>query len=85
MNLKKNETSGSVKKVALQKEDWLAASQRINATAYTIARWMANNPEARGQQDTENTVTDMQLACQAMRYVAENASDECLIIPVPKG
>lgn len=77
--------TGQEQKTALPKEEWLAAAQRIHATAFTIAKWMANNPEARGLQDTENIVTDMQLACQAMRYVAENASDECLIIPMPKG
>lgn len=81
--MKNRDKMTSANKIVLPKEEWTASSDRVYKMASIIAKWTAHNPEMRGLHDMEFTVFDLQLACQAMRYVAENATEECSVIPPP--
>ena len=42
------------------------------------------NFEGRGQEDADAFMSDVVLACTALRYVAEYATDKCRMIQVPE-
>lgn len=43
------------------------------------------NRDGRGQEDADDLMADIMLACTAIGYVAEFAADQCRFIPMPGG
>ena len=51
-----------------------------------MARNLRNmNRDGRGQEDADDLMADIMLACAAIGYVAEFAVDKCRFIPLPGG
>lgn len=51
-----------------------------------MARNLRNmNRDGRGQEDADDLMADIMLACTAIGYVAEFAVDKCRFIPMPGG
>lgn len=70
---------------ALPKERWLEAADNLQTVGASIAEILkAIDPEGRGEQDAQDWLTDVSLACTALIYVAELAADKCRIIPLPE-
>lgn len=68
----------------LPKERWLAAAEDLRQTGPIIAqRLQAINFEGKGKQDAEDFMTDILLACTALNYVSECATDKCRFVPIP--
>ena len=42
------------------------------------------NFDGKGEQDARDWLADVSLACLALLYVAEFASDKCRIVPLPE-
>lgn len=71
---------------ALPKERWLEAADNLQTVGTFIAGILkASDPEGRGEQDAQDWLADVLLACTALCYVAEFAADKCRMIPLPKG
>ena len=68
----------------LPKERWNEAADNLMEAGKLLAGWFrVRNFEGRGQEDADEFMADVILACTALRYVAEFASDKCRMIPVP--
>lgn len=68
---------------ALPKEEWEKASDNLEQVGKIMAMWLLKkNFEGRGKEDAEEWMSDVTLACAALRYVAEFAADKCRMIPV---
>ena len=68
---------------ALPKEKWEKAADNLEQVGKIMAMWfLMKNFAGRGQEDADEWMADVTLACTALRYVAEFASDRCRIIPV---
>ena len=71
---------------ALPKERWNEAAENLMQAGLMFAKYFqVKNFEGRGQDDADEWMADVTLACTALRYVAEFAADKCRIIPVPNG
>lgn len=69
----------------LPKERWKEAAENLMQAGKLLAVWFRmQNFEGRGQEDADEFVSDVVLACTALRYVAEHATDKCRMIPVPE-
>lgn len=69
---------------ALPKEKWEKAADNLEQVGKIMAMWfLKKNFDGRGQEDADEWMADVTLACTALRYVAEFASDKCRMIPVP--
>lgn len=68
----------------LPKERWSSAADNIRQVAPAIAqRLQMMNCDGMGKQDAEDFMNDILLACTALNYVAECATDKCRFIPIP--
>lgn len=71
---------------ALPKERWLeAADDLLTVGTYVAEILKVSNCEGRGEQHAMRWLADVSLACLALLYVAEFATDKCRIVPLPKG
>lgn len=69
---------------ALPKEEWEKAADNLEQVGKIMAMWfLKKNFDGRGQEDADEWMADVTLACTALRYVAEFASDKCRMIQVP--
>lgn len=69
---------------ALPKEKWEEAADNLEQVGKIMAMWfLKKNFDGRGQEDADEWMADVTLACTALRYVAEFAADKCRMIPVP--
>lgn len=69
---------------ALPKEKWEKAADNLEQVGKIMAMWfLKKNFDSRGQEDADEWMADVTLACTALRYVAEFAADKCRMIPVP--
>ena len=69
---------------ALPKERWNEAAENLMQVGLVIATHLrVQNYEGRGKEDADAWMVDVNLACTALRYVAEFAADKCRMIPVP--
>lgn len=67
----------------VEKERWLAASENLHEFGQIMARNLRNmNRDGRGQEDADDLTADILLACTAIGYVAEFATDKCRFMPV---
>lgn len=65
------------------KERWKEAAQNLQDLGNTLAAvFRRQNRDGRGQEDAEDLMADITLACTALCYVSEFAVDKCRIIPV---
>lgn len=65
----------------VEKERWLAASENLHEFGQIMARNLRNmNRDGRGQEDADDLMADIMLACTAIGYVAEFAVDKCRFI-----
>lgn len=68
---------------ALPKEEWEKAADNLEQVGKIMAMWLLKkNFDGRGQEDADEWMADVTLACTALRYVAEFAADKCRMIPV---
>jgi hypothetical protein len=71
---------------SVEKERWLAAASNLERLGNILApRLLALNGDGRGQEDADTLMADITLACTALYYVGEFATDKCRIIPVQEG
>lgn len=69
----------------LPKERWKEAAENLMQAGKLLAVWFRmQNFEGRGQEDADEFMSDVVLACTALRYVAEYATDKCRMIQVPE-
>ena len=58
----------------VEKERWLAASENLHEFGQIMARNLRNmNRDGRGQEDADDLMADIMLACTDIGYVAEFA------------
>lgn len=70
----------------VEKERWLAASENLHELGQIMARNLRSmNRDGRGQEDADDLMADIMLACTAIGYVAEFAADKCRFIPLLGG
>ena len=70
----------------VEKERWLEAAENLHEFGQIMARNLRNmNRDGRGQEDADDLMADIMLACTAIGYVAEFAVDQCRFIPMPGG
>lgn len=68
----------------LPKDRWLLAAEDIKQIAPSIAqRLQTTNCDGMGKQDAKDFMNDIMLACTALQYVANCATDKCRFIPMP--
>lgn len=64
----------------------LVAAENLHEFGQAMARNLRNmNRDGRGQEDADDLMADIMLACTAIGYVAEFAVDKCRFIPLPGG
>lgn len=70
----------------VEKERWQEAAKNLHEFGQIMARNLRNmNRDGRGQEDADDLMADIMLACTAIGYVAEFAVDKCRFIPMPGG
>lgn len=70
---------------ALPKERWREAAENLQmAGNFVAAFFREKNFDGRGEQDAQDWLADASLACVALLYVAEFATDKCRIVPLPE-
>ena len=70
----------------VEKERWLEAAENLHEFGQIMARNLRKmNRDGRGQEDADDLTADIMLACTAIGYVAEFATDKCRFIAVPGG
>lgn len=70
----------------LPKERWQEAASNLQTMGNYIAAYLkAKNFEGQGEQDAQDWLADVLLACTALLYVAEFATDKCRMMPMPNG
>ena len=70
----------------VEKERRLAASENLHEFGQIMARNLRSmNRDGRGQEDADDLMADIMLACTAIGYVAEFAADKCRFIPLLGG
>ncbi len=70
----------------LPKERWQEAASNLQTMGNYIAAYLkAKNFEGQGEQDAQDWLADVLLACTALLYVAEFATDKCRMMPLPDG
>ena len=70
---------------ALPKERWREAADNLQTAGASIAEILkAIDPEGRGEQVAQDWLEDVLLACLALLYVAEFATDKCRVVPLPE-
>ena len=71
---------------ALPKERWQMAARNLQTAGnYVAAFFKVRNFDGQGEQDAQEWLEDVSLACMALLYVAEFAADKCRIAPLPEG
>ena len=71
---------------ALPKERWQEAADNLQTAGACVAAFFKEkNFDGKGEQDARDWMEDVSLACAALIYVAETATDRCRILPLPKG
>lgn len=67
----------------VEKERWLEAAENLHEFGRIMAQNLRGmNRDGRGQEDADDLMADILLACTAIGYVAEFAVDKCRFIPV---
>lgn len=70
----------------VEKERRLEAADNLYELGKIMARNLQKmNRDGRGQEDADDLTADILLACTAIGYVAEFATDKCRFIPMPGG
>ena len=70
----------------VEKERWLDAAENLQELGNIMGKNLRRiNGDGRGQEDADNLMADIMLACTAIRYVAEFAVEQCRFIPVTGG
>lgn len=65
------------------KERWQEAAKNLEDLGNVLAAGFRNrNRDGRGQEDADDLMADIVLACMALYHVAEFAVDKCRIIPL---
>lgn len=70
---------------ALPKERWQEAADNLQTAGACVAAFFKEkNFDGKGEQDARDWLADVSLACLALLYVAEFATDKCRIVPLPE-
>lgn len=70
---------------ALPKERWREAADNLQTAAPYIANIIeVSDSEGKGEHAALGWLEDVSLACLALLYVAEFATDKCRIVPLPE-
>ena len=70
---------------ALPKERWREAADNLQTAGNCVAAFFKEkNFDGHGEQDAQDWLADVSLACLALLYVAEFAADKCRMIPLPE-
>lgn len=70
---------------ALPKERWQEAADNLQTAGACVAAFFKEkNFDGKGEQDARDWLADVSLACMALLYVAEFATDKCRIVPLPE-
>lgn len=65
------------------KERWQKAAENLQDLGNVLAAGLLRqNRDGRGQEDADDLMADIVLACMALHHVAEFAVDKCRIIPL---
>lgn len=68
----------------LPKERWQEAAKNLEDLGNALAASLrAHNKDGLGEEDADELMADIMLACMALHHVAEFATDKCRIIPLP--
>ena len=64
----------------------MEAAENLHKFGQLMAQYLRNmNRDGRGQEDADDLMADIMLACTAIGYVAEFAVDKCRFIPMSGG
>lgn len=70
----------------IPRERWQEAAKNLYEFGQIMALNLRKmNRDGRGQEDADDLMADIMLACTAIGYVAEFAVDKCRIIPIQGG